>query len=137
MVHTQDKQVIRPSKHEIVKGRHCLIKMISLSDKVTCIVDERMAVDFVCLKLNKVFDSILHKLFSFFISDLEDRIQCILNMFVDDTKLSRSIYLVDCRNALQRDLDRLDQLAKGNKTKCWVLYLGHNNLLQHYELSEE
>ena len=40
-------------------------------------------------------------LFNFFISDLDDRVSCVL-------KLGRSIDLLECRKALQQDLHGLD-----------------------------
>jgi len=47
----QDNQGIRPSQHGFMKGRSCLINLISFYDQVTRLVDEGKAVDVVYLGL--------------------------------------------------------------------------------------
>ena len=51
----QENQEVRTSLHGFMKGRSCLMNLISFWDKVTCLVDGGEAVDAVYLDLRKAF----------------------------------------------------------------------------------
>ncbi|GAB0179958.1 mitochondrial enolase superfamily member 1 [Grus japonensis] len=58
----QDNQGIRPSQHEFMKGRSCLISLISFYYQMTLLVDEGKAVDVIYPDFSKAFDTVSHSI---------------------------------------------------------------------------
>ncbi|GAB0179839.1 hypothetical protein GRJ2_000449200 [Grus japonensis] len=77
-----------------------------------------------------------------FVGNMNSGIECTLSKFADDTKLCGVVNTLEVRNAIQRNLDRLQRWARANrmkfnKTKCKVLHVGRRNPKHDYRLGEE
>ena len=72
------------------------------------------------------------QLFTIYINDLNEGIECNISKFADDTKLGGSVRCEEDARRLQGDLDRLVEWANAwqmqyNVDKCEVIHFGGKN----------
>ncbi|GAB0177915.1 mitochondrial enolase superfamily member 1 [Grus japonensis] len=73
---------------------------------------------------------------------MDSGIECTLRKFADNTKLCGVVDALEGRDAIQKDLDRLERWARANcmefnRAKCKVLHMGRRNPKHSYRLGEE
>ncbi|GAB0176841.1 triadin [Grus japonensis] len=80
-------------------------------------------------------------LFNIFVGDMDSEIECTLSKFANNTKLCGTVNMLEGRDAIQRDLDRLDRAhenyMKLNNAKCKVLHVGRGNPKHNCRLGRE
>ncbi|KAM9628391.1 uncharacterized protein ACIBXB_017733 [Morphnus guianensis] len=81
-------------------------------------------------------------LFNIFVGNTDSGIERTLSKFADNTKLCGAVDMLERRDAIQRNLDRLERwahanLMKFNKAKYKVLHIGKGNPKHRYRLSYE
>ncbi|PKU47570.1 rna-directed dna polymerase from mobile element jockey- hypothetical protein [Limosa lapponica baueri] len=162
--HVEEKKVIGSGQHGFTKGKSCLTNLIVFYDGMTGWVDEAKAVDVVYLGFSKAFETVSHNVLivprKHFLETENtgntkicgqssgQRLQdpsvakgpMGATFFADDTELCGAVSMLEGRDAILRDLDRLERwacenLMKFNQAKCKVLHLGHgtNTVRPHLE----
>ncbi|GAB0182933.1 mitochondrial enolase superfamily member 1 [Grus japonensis] len=81
-------------------------------------------------------------LFNIFVGDMDNGIECTLSSFADSAKLCGAIAMLEGRDVVPKDTDRLERWArvnhmKFNKAKCKVLHMGRGNPKHNYSLGKE
>ncbi|PKU45564.1 hypothetical protein llap_4138 [Limosa lapponica baueri] len=81
-------------------------------------------------------------LFNIFFGNMDSGIECTLSKIANDTKWCGGLSMLEGRDVIQKDLNRLDRwahvhLMKFNKAKCKVLQVSQGNPKHKYKLGRE
>lgn len=81
-------------------------------------------------------------LFNIFVGEMYSETECTFSKFADNTKLCGAVDTLEGRDAIQKDLDRLERcvyanLMSFNKAMCKVLHLVRGNPKHKYRLGGE
>lgn len=79
-------------------------------------------------------------LFNIFVGDMDSGIKCTLSKSADGTKLCSAVNMLEGRDAIQRNLEKLESQACVNLmrfNKCQVLHLGQDNPEDEYRVGRE
>ncbi|GAB0182444.1 cAMP-dependent protein kinase inhibitor alpha [Grus japonensis] len=90
----------------------------------------------------KIVKRFLKRIISTSISDMDSGIECTHSKFANSTKLCGVVDMLEGRDAIQRDFDRLERWAcvnhmMFNKAKCKVLHMCWGNPKHNYRLGGE
>ncbi|GAB0179322.1 mitochondrial enolase superfamily member 1 [Grus japonensis] len=78
--------------------------------------------------------------FNIFVGNMDSGIECTLSKFANSTMPYGSVDMLEGRDAIQRNLDRLERWVCANhmnfnKAKCKVLHMGQGNPKHNYRLN--
>ncbi|PKU45859.1 rna-directed dna polymerase from mobile element jockey-like [Limosa lapponica baueri] len=136
--HIEDKEVIG-------SGQHGLTKVLDAQyDKEVETVEQGPGrISELAGGWNTCPGSVLGPLlFNIFVGNMDSGIGCTLSKFANNTKLCGVVDMLKGRDAIQRDLGRLERwdhenLMKFNKAKYKVLHMGHGNPKHVHRLGGE
>jgi len=125
--HVENKEVTGDSQHGFIEDKPCLTNLVAFYNWIAVLVDkgraQRVAVNDLVFKRTPMMSGIPQGsalglvLFNIFAGNMNHVIECTLSKLVGNTKLCGAVDTLEGRDAIQRDLDRLERWAYANPMK--------------------